>query len=99
MGGPTGAIRLLAVDRDMTGAEFAFRENSVIYPWESAVSLQGPKRISGVHFDGLTTSEAARTVDVRPGTRGEAAFSGVTGTATHEPSYRNPDPGAFKLQH
>ena len=93
MGGPTGAFRLLASDRDMTGASFLFRNNTVLAPLESAVSLQGPRRLNNVKFDGFTTDAAPLLVDVRPGARGAAEFTAVTGNG----AYRNPDPSRFTL--
>ena len=95
MGGPTGAFRLLASDRDMTGASFLFHDNTVLAPLESAVSLQGPHRLTGVKFEGLTIEAAALVVDVRPGARGAAEFRRVTGSGV----FRNPDPNGFALTH
>jgi hypothetical protein len=97
-GGPTGAIRVLAADRSMSHAEFVFRNNTVRAPLESAVSIQGPSRVSGLSFDGLVTEGAAFIADVRPGTQGAAVFSHVT-TAGSPPAYRNASPRLFDLSH
>jgi hypothetical protein len=94
MGGPTGAFRVLASDRDMTNASFQFKNNTVLAPLESAVSLQGFKRMTGVKFDGLTTQGAALIADVRPGARGGAEFDAVTPSGG---AFRNPDPENFVL--
>jgi hypothetical protein len=97
MGGPTGAFRVLASDRDLTGAELHFENNTVRAPLESAVSIQGPHRITGLHFEGLVTENAALSVDVRPDARGEAFCTGVSGNANNPPAYHNPDPNRFSL--
>lgn len=73
-GGPTGALRLVALDEDMTAASFVFANNRVIAPLESALSLQGPRRITGVSVTGLVVEDLGSAVvaDVRPGAQGEA---------------------------
>jgi hypothetical protein len=96
-GDPTGAIRVLASDQDMTQAEFRFRRNTVLAPLESAVSLHGPHRISGVRFEELATQDAPLTADVRPGAQGEAVFIRVT-SAPGKPVFRNADAGRFTLK-
>ena len=99
MGGPTGAFRVLASDRDMTTAQFVFRNNTVISPLESAVSLQGPRRISGVRFEKLTTRDAPLIADVRPGARGDALFKDVTANGPQSTAFRNANAGLFALTH
>ena len=96
MGGPTGAIRLLAAEQDMTAAQFQFRNNTVVAPLESAVSLQGPHAISGLHFEGLNVTDAPLLVDVRPDARGEAELSHVTERGAHAGEMRG-DTGKFTL--
>jgi hypothetical protein len=78
-GGPTGAIRLLALDEDMTAASFALADNRVVAPLESALSLHGPRRITNVVVTGLRLEEAgaAALLDVRPGALGTATFTGT----------------------
>ncbi len=98
-GGPTGAIRVLAADGDMTQAEFSFRDNKVIAPLESAVSIQGPRRISGLRFDGLLLEDAPLVADVRPGARGEAVFARISSAAGKPPDFRNPEQRSFVLTH
>jgi hypothetical protein len=93
-GGPTGAFRVLAGDQDMTDAEFLFRDNTARAPLESAVSIQGPRRITGLRFEGLVVEDAPLVADVRPGARGEAAFSDVSAGAA---TFRNPDERTFTL--
>ena len=98
-GGPTGAFRLLAADGDMTQAEFLFRDNTALAPLESAVSIQGPRRITGLRFDGLVVEDAPLVADVRPGARGEAIFSRISVRAGKPAAFRNPDEGLFGLAH
>jgi hypothetical protein len=76
-GGPTGAIRLTAIDEDMTSAQFALTNNQVVAPLESAVSLQGPRRIGNLTITGLKLADAGSAVllDVRPNARGEATIA------------------------
>jgi hypothetical protein len=81
-GGPTGAIRVLAGDANMTGASFLFTNNTVVSPVESAMSIQGPDRITNVTVQGLSVSGASVLVHVRPDAKGAATFSGVTGSGT-----------------
>jgi hypothetical protein len=97
MGGPTGAIRVLAAEGDMTGAQFLFRNNTVTDPLESAVSIQGPHAITGLQVDGLQVAGAPLLVDVRPGARGEAAFSHVTARGANAGAVRGADSALFKL--
>ena len=97
MGGPTGAIRVLAAEVDMTSAQFLFRNNAVSDPLESAVSIQGPHAITGLQVDGLQVVGAPLLVDVRPGARGEAAFSHVTAKGANAGAVRVADAGLFKL--
>ncbi len=96
MGGPTGAIRVLAAEQDMTAAQLQFRNNTVLAPLESAISLQGPHAISGLRFEGLAVSDAPLLVDVRPDARGEAALSHVSERGAHAGEMRG-DTGKFKL--
>jgi hypothetical protein len=98
-GGPTGAFRILAADADMTQAEFVFSDNTVVSPLESAVSIQGPRRITGLRFEGLLVEQAPLVVDVRPGARGEASFSRVSAGAGKAPTFRIPDQRSFVLTH
>jgi hypothetical protein len=79
-GGPTGAIRLLALDEDMTAASFILADNRIIAPLESALSLHGPRRITNVMVTGLALEDAgaAAVVDVRPGAQGEAQVAGTS---------------------
>ena len=95
-GDPTGALRLLALDQDMTHAQFSIRNNRVVAPLESAISFHGPERVTGVHVDGLAVEDAPMVVDVRPSARGEAAFTHVTSTP-NAVTHRNADPTRFKL--
>lgn len=78
-GGPTGAIRLLARDQDMVAASFLLEDNRVVAPLESALSLQGPRRIANLTVSRLRLEDAgaAAVVDVRPGACGEAVVSGT----------------------
>lgn len=78
-GGPTGAIRLLALDEDMTAASFIIADNRVIAPLESALSLHGPRRIANVVVTGLAMEDAgaAAVLDVRPGAQGEVQLAGT----------------------
>ena len=75
-GGPTGAIRLTAIDEEMTAAAFTFDDNRIVAPLESAVSFQGPQPITQVAITRLMLEQAgdAALVDVRPDARGEATF-------------------------
>ena len=97
MGGPTGALRVLAAEGDMTGAQFLFRNNTVTDPLESALSIQGPHPITGLQVDGLQVVGAPLLVDVRPGARGEAALSHVTAKGANASAVRGADTGLFKL--
>jgi len=97
MGGPTGALRVLAAEGDMTGAQFLFRNNTVTDPLESALSIQGPHPITGLQVDGLQVVGAPLLVDVRPGARGEAALSHVTAKGASASAVRGADTGLFKL--
>ncbi len=76
-GGPTGAIRLLALDEDMIAASFVLSGNRVVAPLESALSLQGPRAIGNLAVDGLVLEQAggAALLDVRPNAMGEATLS------------------------
>ncbi len=96
-GGPTGAIRLLAADQDMD-AEFSFRHNTLREPLESAVSLQGPHRMTGVRFEDSTIVAAPWLVDVRPGARGDASFA-KTAVQGGEARDRNASAFSFALTH
>lgn len=95
-GGPTGAIRVLASDLDMD-AEFLFRHDTVREPLESAVSLQGPRRMTGVRFEDLVLEGVPLIADVRPGARGDATFGRVT--VQGEARYRNASQFLFALTH
>jgi hypothetical protein len=72
-GGPTGAMRLLAFDGDMTGGRFVFTDNTIVDPVESAVSIQGPRNLGKVNLDGLVVrglSPGAPVVDVKSNASG-----------------------------
>lgn len=96
-GGPTGAIRLLAGDRDMTFARFLFRKNRVVAPLESAVSVQGPRRITELHVEGLLVEGAPLLADVRPDAKGDAVFSGIEARSGPLGSVRDASKGLFEL--
>lgn len=96
-GGPTGAIRLLAGDQDMAWARFLFRKNTVVAPLESAVSLQGPRRITELRFEGLVVEDAPWLADVRPDAKGDASFSEVEVRTGKRAAYRNTSNGLFEL--
>ncbi|MBN8527180.1 MAG: right-handed parallel beta-helix repeat-containing protein, partial [Planctomycetes bacterium] len=96
-GGPTGAIRLLALDEDMTAASFTIAGNRVIAPLESALSLHGPRRIANVAVTGLVVEEIGGAVvaDVRPGAQGEALI--VDAVAPAQAPWRVADDAAMTL--
>jgi hypothetical protein len=78
-GGPTGAIRILALDEDMTAASFVLSGNRVVAPLESALSIQGPRAIGNLAIDGLVLDQAggAALLDIRPNAMGEATITGT----------------------
>ncbi len=81
-GGPTGAIRVLAGDADMTAATFLFADNMVVSPVDSAMSIQGPHRVTNLTVRGLSVSGASVLVHVRPDAQGSATFTGVSGSGS-----------------
>jgi hypothetical protein len=94
-GGPTGAIRVLAGDTDMTAATFLFTDNTVTAPLESAFSIQGPHRVTKLTVQGLDAPDAAVLVHVRPDAQGSATFSGTTGSG----SWVNDAGSSFSVAH
>lgn len=95
-GGTTGAIRVLAADKDMTGATIAFTDNAVVDPLESAVSIQGPWNVGKLTFSGLSITNAPYVADVKPNAKGSAVFSDVTMTGSTL-GWRNSAGAAFSL--
>jgi hypothetical protein len=93
LGVPAGAIRVLALDRDITCADLVFENNRIVSPLESAVSLHGPREIRNLYFIGLTVDDAAWVADVRAGARGSASFRGLRATGPER--WRNLTEGAF----
>jgi len=101
-GGPTGAIRVIASEKDLTGATFTFQGNTVVAPVESAVSIQGPRNTGALTFTDLSLQSrgTAWVADVRSGAAGSAAFSGtlVDGLVPDAGWWRN-SAAAFILTH
>jgi len=64
----------------MTGGSFAFTDNAVLDPLESAVLIRGPYAVGALTFAGLTVSGAALIADIRPDAKGTTAFTAVIGT-------------------
>jgi hypothetical protein len=89
VGSPAGAIRILALDRDITGADLVFQNNRVVSPLESAVSIHGPRTIENLHLADLTVEDAPWVTDVRAGARGSATFRGVKVVGTNPERWRN----------
>lgn len=89
LGAPAGAIRIAALDRDITGADLVFRNNRVVSPLESAVSLHGPRTIENLRLADLTVEDAPWVADVRAGARGAATFLGVKVVGTSPERWRN----------
>ncbi len=96
-GSPAGAIRILALDRDITGADLVFQNNRVVSPLESAVSIHGPRTIEHLHLADLTVEDAPWVVDVRAGARGSATFRAVNVVGSSPERWRNLANEAFAV--
>lgn len=98
-GGPTGAIRVLAADKAMTGGTLVFTNNTVVAQLESAVSIQGPFAVGALTFTGLTVTGPGAVVDVRSNAQGSAVFANISLTGLTAPLWRNSAPSTFALTH
>jgi hypothetical protein len=98
-GGPTGAIRVLALDEDMTAATFVVSGNRVVAPLASAVSIQGPRAIANLLISDLVVEAlgSACLVDIRPNAVGSAVFSSIGVPGVADPSWPVPAGGRFTV--
>lgn len=71
----------------MTAASFVIAGNRIVAPLESGVSLQGPRRITGLTISGLEVDElgSAVVLDVRPAAQGSAELAGLRGPDAQSP--------------
>jgi hypothetical protein len=100
-GGPAGALRILAWDHGITGADIRVSDIRIIDPVVQGISLQTRDRyrITGVHIRRITFSGLMECgVDIRPGARGEAFFEDLTATEGREVGIRDGFGGLFALK-
>ena len=83
-GGPTGALRVLAWDTDITTATIRFEDNTIIAPIESGISFGGDGLCHGkkysmcsIHFQNIKIVDAKVGIDIRKQAVGSADFTKV----------------------
>lgn len=98
-GGPTGAIRFLALDEDMTAARFLVESNRIIAPLASGISIQGPRAIDHLDIAGLDAEDLGTAVplDIRPGAKGSATVSALAVPGQDQQAWRIPAASAFTI--
>ncbi|MEI8096121.1 MAG: right-handed parallel beta-helix repeat-containing protein [Spirochaetales bacterium] len=91
-GGPTGALRVLAFDSDLSAGRIRFLDNEVIAPLESAVSIHGPRIAGSLSFERLLVTgltSGGPLLDVRPGAAGSVQFTNMASDLSVPGLWRN----------
>lgn len=78
-GGAAGALRLLAWDKNMDQARILIHDNVLIEPIRSAISIGGPRLVSGVEFRGnRVVNPGTYALELKDRSQGLALFENNT---------------------